>query len=168
MKKVDFYCKCIKLLSTEDQAILISAYIERKPCWKVAQEHYYSEEGIRKRLKKILETLSNIIELKSREKMRMEDFIVALAYKNVYKLEDGRLVRNTENYIRYKDQKGKLRIKVNPGYDDFREVGWYPLKHEENIPKYDPKTQVVQDEYIQEDDYILCRLKVVDMEDVEE
>ena len=93
---------------------------------------------------------------------------MALAYKNVYKLEDGKLVKNTENYIKYKDQNEKPRIKVNPGYDDFLKAGWYPLKQEENVPKYDPKAQVVQDEYIQEDDHILCRFKVIDKEDVEE
>ena len=53
-----------------------------------------------------------------------------LPYKNVYSLENGRLVKNTENKIEYTDKNGKKRVKTNPTYKDFAEVGKYPLKDE--------------------------------------
>jgi hypothetical protein len=52
-----------------------------------------------------------------------------LPYKNVYSLENGRLVKNTENKIEYIDKNGKKRVKTNPSYDDFAKVGKYPLRH---------------------------------------
>ena len=51
-----------------------------------------------------------------------------LPYKNVYSLQEGRLIKNTENKIEYLDQNGKKRIKTNPSYKDFAKVGKYPLK----------------------------------------
>ena len=51
-----------------------------------------------------------------------------LPYENVYSLENGALVKNTENKIEYIDQNGKKRVKTNPSYKDFAKVGKYPLK----------------------------------------
>ena len=51
-----------------------------------------------------------------------------LPYKNVYSLQDGRLVKNKENKIEYYDENGKKRVKTNPTYKDFAHVGMYPLK----------------------------------------
>ena len=51
-----------------------------------------------------------------------------LPYKNVYSLQDGRLIKNTENKIEYLDKNGNKRIKTNPSYKDFATVGKYPLK----------------------------------------
>ena len=51
-----------------------------------------------------------------------------LPYKNVYSLQEGRLIKNTENKIEYLDINGKKRIKTNPTYKDFATVGKYPLK----------------------------------------
>ena len=53
-----------------------------------------------------------------------------LPYKNVYSLENGALIKNTENKIEYIDENGKKRVKTNPSYKDFRMVGKYPLKIE--------------------------------------
>ena len=50
-----------------------------------------------------------------------------LPYKNVYSLQDGRLIKNTENKIEYLDENGKKRVKTNPSYKDFAVVGKYPL-----------------------------------------
>lgn len=50
-----------------------------------------------------------------------------LPYKNVYSLQDGKLVKNKENKIEYLDEKGKRRVKTNPTYKDFAKVGKYPL-----------------------------------------
>ena len=50
-----------------------------------------------------------------------------LPYKNVYSLQDGRLIKNTENKIEYLDENGKKRIKTNPSYKDFAAAGKYPL-----------------------------------------
>lgn len=50
-----------------------------------------------------------------------------LPYKNVYSLQDGRLIKNTENKIEYLDENGKKRVKTNPSYKDFASVGKYPL-----------------------------------------
>lgn len=52
-----------------------------------------------------------------------------LPYKNVYSLENGRLVKNTENKIEYTDKNGNKRVKTNPSYEDFAKIGKYPLKH---------------------------------------
>ena len=51
-----------------------------------------------------------------------------LPYKNVYSLQDGKLVKNKENKIEYIDENGKKRVKTNPSYKDFAKVGKYPLK----------------------------------------
>ncbi|MBO5091850.1 MAG: hypothetical protein J6C61_05155 [Clostridia bacterium] len=52
-----------------------------------------------------------------------------LPYENVYSLENGRLIKNTENKIQYTDKNGKKRVKTNPTYKDFAGVGKYPLKN---------------------------------------
>ncbi|MBE6664065.1 MAG: hypothetical protein E7602_06140 [Ruminococcaceae bacterium] len=51
-----------------------------------------------------------------------------LPYENVYSLENGALIKNTENKIEYIDENGKKRVKTNPTYKDFRKIGKYPLK----------------------------------------
>lgn len=51
-----------------------------------------------------------------------------LPYKNVYSIQDGRLIKNKENRIEYYDEEGKKRVKTNPSYKDFAKVGMYPLK----------------------------------------
>ena len=91
-----------------------------------------------------------------------------LAYKNVYSLQDGRLVKNKENKIEYCDENGKKRVKTNPTYDDFIKNGWYPLKHDQTIPQYDPNTHTVIDHYVQENDHILCTHKIVEIDSLEE
>lgn len=53
-----------------------------------------------------------------------------LPYENVYSLENGALIKNTENKIEYIDQNGKKRVKTNPSYKDFKTAGKYPLKNE--------------------------------------
>ena len=50
------------------------------------------------------------------------------AYKNVYSLEKGALIKNKENKIEYVDENGKKRVKTNPSYKDFAKVGKYRLK----------------------------------------
>lgn len=52
------------------------------------------------------------------------------AYKNVYKIENGALIENTENKLEYKDESGKHRIKTNPTFKDFAAVGKFPLSKE--------------------------------------
>lgn len=49
-------------------------------------------------------------------------------YKNVYSLDSGRLIKNTENKIEYTDKNGQKRIKTNPSYSDLLKVGKYRLK----------------------------------------
>ena len=49
-------------------------------------------------------------------------------YKNVYSLDSGRLIKNTENKIEYTDKNGQKRIKTNPTYSDLLKVGKYRLK----------------------------------------
>lgn len=53
-----------------------------------------------------------------------------LAYKNVYSLQEGKLIKNKENKIEYTDESGKRRVKTNPTYADFAKVGKYPLKED--------------------------------------
>ena len=49
-------------------------------------------------------------------------------YKNVYSLDSGRLIKNTENKIEHTDKNGQKRIKTNPTYGDLLKVGKYRLK----------------------------------------
>ena len=52
------------------------------------------------------------------------------AYENVYKIENGTLVKNTENKLEYKDENGNHRVKTNPSIDDFASAGKFPLSKE--------------------------------------
>ena len=52
------------------------------------------------------------------------------AYENVYKIENGALVKNTENKLEYVNEMGKRRVKTNPTLDDFAMVGKFPLSDE--------------------------------------
>ena len=51
-----------------------------------------------------------------------------LPYENVYSLENGALIKNTENKIEYVLENGTKRVKTNPSYNDFAMVGKYPLQ----------------------------------------
>ena len=51
-----------------------------------------------------------------------------LPYENVYSLENGALIKNTENKIEYVLENGTKRVKTNPTYKDFAMVGKYPIK----------------------------------------
>ena len=62
------------------------------------------------------------------------------AYKNVYKMENGVLIKNTQNKIEYLDENKQKRTKTNPTYEDFYKVGMYP-KREENIPGFNPSSE---------------------------
>lgn len=68
-----------------------------------------------------------------------------LVYKNVFKLENGVLVRNTVNKIEYTDKNGKKRTKTNPTYDDFAKVGFFPIKNVGNTPEYDIHTEYLEE-----------------------
>lgn len=75
-----------------------------------------------------------------------------LAYKNVYSLESGSLVKNRENKIEYTDENGKKRVKTNPTYKDFAKVGKYPLRVE-----YDMDNDQENLSYIIEDECIVVK-----------
>ena len=170
LKKYHTLSSCISLLDPIDQRMVYLHFFKGWPYWKVGQEIGYSEEGARKRINRtILPLLCEIIENRIKcSQFKMEDIIMALPYKNVYKLEDGKLIRNKENYIKYKDSKGNSRTKTNPTYDDFIKNGWYPLKHDETIPQYDPNTHTVIDVYVQEKDHIFCTCEIVEIKRYEE
>ncbi len=78
-----------------------------------------------------------------------------LPYENVYSLENGRLIKNTENKIEYLDKNGQGRVKTNPSYEDFKEVGKYPLKEDTSLEK--PTQGEVF--YVIEGDYIVAKVK---------
>ena len=63
-----------------------------------------------------------------------------MIYKEVYKLNNGVLVRNTENKISYTDEYGKKRTVTNPTRRDFLKAG-YKIKKYGEIPEYDPETE---------------------------
>ena len=90
-----------------------------------------------------------------------------LAYKNVYSLQEGRLVKNKENKIEYCDENGKKRVKTNPTYKDFARVGKYPLK-EEKAPSYDSEMEELIVSYRVEDGYIVPKYEIKAKEGVEE
>ncbi len=74
-----------------------------------------------------------------------------LAYKKVYKMENGALVRNTKNKIEYRDKTGIKRTKTNPTYADFAELGMYPKKQVGDIPTYDPVAEELKEHIVLED-----------------
>jgi hypothetical protein len=82
-----------------------------------------------------------------------------LPYKNVYSLENGKLVKNKENKIEYAGEDGKKRIKTNPTYKDFAKVGKYPLK-EMPHPEYDRGTEELVPEYEIKDETIVIKYAV--------
>lgn len=63
-----------------------------------------------------------------------------MIYKEVYKLSDGVLVRNTENKVSYTDENGKRRTVTNPTRKDFLKAG-YKIKKYAEMPEYDPETE---------------------------
>ena len=63
-----------------------------------------------------------------------------MIYKEVYKLIDGVLVRNTENKVSYTDENGKKRTVTNPTRKDFLKAG-YKIKRYSEVPEYDPETE---------------------------
>ena len=82
-----------------------------------------------------------------------------LPYKNVYSLENGKLVKNKENKIEYVGDDGKRRIKTNPTYKDFAKVGKYPLK-ESARPEYDRGTEELVPKYEIKDETIVIKYTV--------
>lgn len=63
-----------------------------------------------------------------------------MIYKEVYKLSDGVLVRDTENKVSYTDENGKKRTVTNPTRKDFLKAG-YKIKRYSEVPEYDPETE---------------------------
>lgn len=63
-----------------------------------------------------------------------------MIYKEVYKLSDGVLVRNTENKVSYIGENGKKRTVTNPTRKDFLKAG-YKIKRYSEVPEYDPETE---------------------------
>ena len=76
-------------------------------------------------------------------------------YKNVYSLDSGRLIKNTENKIEHTDKNGQKRIKTNPTYEDFAKIGKYRLKMDEILEN----AEVL---YIVEDGFIVPKKKEVE------
>ena len=67
-----------------------------------------------------------------------------LAYEKVYRLVGGKLVRNTENKIRYTDESGVKRTITNPTLKDFAKVGLYPVVRGE-IPSFDEASEELKE-----------------------
>lgn len=63
-----------------------------------------------------------------------------MIYKEVYKLIDGVLVKNTENKVSYTDENGKKRTVTNPTRKDFLKAGC-KIKRYGEVPEYDPETE---------------------------
>ena len=55
--------EAIKILDKVDQYIVIQHYINHVQYWKIANELYYSEEAIRKRARKALTVLCDVIDI---------------------------------------------------------------------------------------------------------
>ena len=87
-----------------------------------------------------------------------------LAYKNVYKNENGVLVRNAENKIEYVDTNGKRRVKTNPTYNDFEKVGLLRKKYVEKMPDYDVTKQCVKEVFCEKDGYFEISFKIENIE----
>ncbi len=88
-----------------------------------------------------------------------------LPYKNVYSLQDGKLVKNKENKIEYIDENGKKRVKTNPSYKDFAKVGKYPLKENGQSGTPVPTDKI---KYVIEDGYIVPIYSEEETEETEE
>ncbi len=91
-----------------------------------------------------------------------------LAYKRVYRLENGKLVQNTENKIEYIDKKGNKRTITNPSFRDFAKVGMYPVVYNNDLPVYDSTTEMLEEEIKLENGCYVVSYKVVPIENKEE
>ena len=76
-----------------------------------------------------------------------------IAYKNVYKNENGVLIQNTENKIEYVDSNGKRRTKTNPTFSDFEKIGYLRKKYVSELPEYDPLTQYIEESFVEKDGF---------------
>ena len=54
------YIGAISTLSPTDKAIMVSAFFSGEPYWKIGTELGFSEEGIRKRINKIVSAIAKI------------------------------------------------------------------------------------------------------------
>lgn len=91
-----------------------------------------------------------------------------LAYKRVYRLENGKLVQNTENKIEYIDKKGNKRTITNPSIKDFAKVGLYPVVYNNDLPVYDITTETVEEEIKLENGCYVVSYKIVPIKIEEE
>lgn len=82
-----------------------------------------------------------------------------MIYKNLYKLQDGVLIRNTENKIVYTDKNGVKRTKTNPCLADFLGVGIKPIKTSA-MPEYDSEKYCLQEKIIEKDDCFLIAYQI--------
>ena len=87
-----------------------------------------------------------------------------LAYEKVYRLVGGKLVRNTENKIRYTDESGVKRTITNPTLKDFAKVGLYPVVRGD-IPTFDEATQELKEKIMLKDncynvEYIVVKKEI--------
>jgi hypothetical protein len=71
-----------------------------------------------------------------------------MRYKELFRLENGTLLRNTENKIVYVDEQGIKRVKTNPTLKDFVAHGIKPVRYEE-APQCDFNTQVIKEKIVE-------------------
>ena len=91
-----------------------------------------------------------------------------LAYKRVYRLENGKLVQNTENKIEYTDKKGIKRTITNPSLRDFARVGLYPVCYNNDLPTYDITTETLEEKIKLENGCYIVSYKIVPIKSEEE
>lgn len=86
-----------------------------------------------------------------------------LVYKNVFKLVNGVLVKNTVNKIEYVDDAGKKRVKTNPTYEDFKKVEMYPVRYVgEEIRRMFRDKKIATEIKLVDNSYFEVRYTVVD------
>lgn len=70
------YMKIIKSLNPLDKTIILEAFVNGLPYWKIGMEIGYSEDGTRKRANKIIKSIAN--EMKEREEKSKDKIKVKL------------------------------------------------------------------------------------------
>lgn len=88
----------------------------------------------------------------------MKDLYVLIDDSEILKYNGEILKRVIDNKV--------VKVISNPTEDDLKEFGYMELVNEENIPEYDPNTQIIETFYKIKDDKIYQDYKIINNEDI--
>lgn len=80
-------------------------------------------------------------------------------WNNVFRLLDGRLIKNTEKTIKYTDENGILHTVSNPTFKDFKNLGLLRRRCAK-MPEYNKETEYLVEKITAFDDYFLVEYEI--------